>query len=192
MSTSDKKLIIGLVGEKGGGKGTFTKVLRSIAPGRSITHIQFRDVIQETLELWGIPATRQNLTKLAVAMNSTFEDAITHATLRKADNVKSDIVIFDGIRWQGNIEGLRKLPNNVLVYVTADPEIRYQRAKARKEKVGEESLTFEEFMKEEQLKTELLIPQIGKTADFTITNNGTPEEFKNQVKDFYREVQSRF
>ncbi|MDO8503419.1 MAG: hypothetical protein Q7S60_01890 [bacterium] len=186
------KLIIGLVGEKGGGKGAFTEVLREVASGREITHIQFRDVIQETLELWGIPATRQNLTKLAVAMTSTFEDAITHATFRKADSVESDIIIFDGIRWQGNIDGLRQLPNNVLVYVTADPEIRYQRAKARKEKVGEGSLTFEEFMKEEQLKTELLIPQIGRTADFTIKNNGTLEEFKNQVKDFYREVQPRF
>ncbi len=189
MSTSGKKLIIGLVGEKGGGKGTFTGVLREVAPGRSITHIRFRDVLQETLELWGIPATRQNLTKLAVAITSTFGEGVkAHATLRKADNVESDIVIFDGIRWQGDIEGLRKLPNNVLVYVTADPEIRYQRAKARKEKVGEGSLTFEEFMKEEHLKTELLIPQIGKTADFTITNNGTLEEFKNQVENFYREV----
>ncbi len=184
------KLIIGLVGEKGGGKGTFTKVLREVAQGREITHIVFRDVIQETLELWGIPATRQNLTKLAVSMTSTFGDsAVAHATLRKAENVESDIVIFDGIRWKGDVEGLRQLPNNILVYVTADPEIRYQRAKARKEKVGEESLAFEEFMKEEHLKTELLIPQIGKTADFTITNNGTFEEFKNQVKDFYREVQ---
>ena len=187
------KLIIGLVGEKGGGKGSFVASFEKIAKDKKIEKVNFSDVLKETLILWDLPISRQNLTKLSVSMNDVFgPGTLTHVTTKRISNSTADIVFLDGVRWKSDLEFIRGLPNSLLIYITADPKIRFERTRARKEKAGEEKTSFEQFLREEKLQTELLIPEIGKTADFTITNNGTLEEFKNQVKNFYREVQSRF
>ena len=182
------KIVIGLVGEKGSGKETLARFLKQAAAGKTVGHKRFSDVLTETLRLWDIRATRKNLQKLAVVMDNAFgEGALTHAVYALIAREEADIVVLDGIRWKTDLAMLRRFTRNILVYVTADIETRYERVKERKEKEGEECATLEEFLEEEQAPNELLIPQIGREADVRIINNSRVDDFKKQIEGFHLE-----
>lgn len=180
-------MVIGLVGEKGGGKETFVACLKEL--GRPVKHLRFSDILLDVVKQLEIPkqeVERWQLQELAVALDKIFgKGSITRAMKKRLQKYKSELVILDGIRWRTDAEMLRELPDNLLVYVTANPKIRYERAKKRKEKAGEGEISFELFMEEERAETEIYIPEIGKTADVMMENNGTLEEFRQKVEEFY-------
>ena len=74
-----------------------------------------------------------------------------------------------------------------MVYITADQPLRYERLKNRSEKVRETGLSFDQFMKEENIETEKLIPQLGEQADVKIENAGSLEDFKTKVEEFFKQ-----
>ena len=51
-----------------------------------------------------------------------------------------------------------------------------------KELMGGISPAFEQFMKEEKAPNEILIPELGWSADYKIENNGSIDEFREKVK----------
>lgn len=184
-SSSNSKIVIGVVGEKGSGKGTFTKLLQEILPNKTIEVIRSSDVLKETLKIWGLPETRSNLQKFTVMMEQAFgSGTLSHTVHERILHSQADITIFDGVRWEVDVKMIREFPKNCLVYITADPHIRHERTKARGEKAGEDNATFEEFMEEEKALTEVMIQEIGKEANFTINNNGTLEQYQEQVEQF--------
>jgi len=176
------KLIIGLVGEKGSGKGTFVKFLQEIEPKSS--SIRYSDILIETLKLWSLPLTRSNLQSLATVMDKEYGNGtLANAVKPRIQSLTGDIVIVDGIRRWPEAELIKSFPNHLIIYVTADPKTRYQNLNSKSDKAEEAGLSMEQFMKEEADEAEMLIPEIGKTADFKITNNGTLEELKKQVTE---------
>ncbi len=178
------KIIIGVVGEKGSGKGTFPKILEEIVPDKRIVKTTFSDVMTDTLNIWGLERSRENYIKLVVAMRDTFgADVLANAVKKRVLELEGDIVIIEGMRWLADLEMIKSLQGKI-IYITADPKIRHERTLARGEKAGETTTTFEDFMKEESAPTEVDIPKIAYEADFTINNNGSFEEFKAQVKLF--------
>ena len=70
-----------------------------------------------------------------------------------------------------------------MVYVTADPQIRFGRLRARSQRAGEKDMSKEDFLRQENALTESFIEELGKQADFPIDNNGTLEDLKRQVND---------
>ena len=60
-------------------------------------------------------------------------------------------------------------------------EVRNKKEKKRKEKEGEEQTSLEQFLKEEQIETELEIKNIGKEADVTILNDGSIDDLREKV-----------
>lgn len=180
------RILIGLVGEKGSGKGTFAKVFTEYAGGATVERVGFSDFLKKGLTLWSLPDTRANLQKLAIAMNEAYgPDTLANAVRPSLAKHAADIVILDGVRLEADVRLVRSFPKNFLVYITADPHVRYERTRLRKEKEGEASATFEEFIAQEQVRTETLIPSIGKQADFSIVNNGGLGEFRHQIKNFF-------
>ncbi len=182
------KLIIGLVGENGSGKGMFIDLLKEIAAPKNVVRIASSDLLNETLNVWDIERTRRALQDLAIIMNGHFGDGtLSHAVEKRIKETKGDIIVFDGMRWPSDVEMLKTFPHTLLVYITADLKIRYERTKKRKEKVGESSTPFEQFLIEEKIKTELEIPSIGAQADAKIENNGTVEEYRKKIEKFYKD-----
>lgn len=180
-----KKMIIGTVGQKCGGKETFAKLLQECLPNTKVVNIRSSSVLATTLTQWGLPLTRHNLQKMAMIMNANFGDGtLTRAVQKLILATEADIIIFDGARWESDATMIRSFPNNRLVYITADIDTRYQRSKKRSEKADETSATFEDFKKEEEVLTELNITKIGATADTKIVNEGSIDEFKQQVEMF--------
>src|SRR3972149_4560911 len=94
------KTYIALVGENGSGKGTFESLLKELLPQKVITRVVFSDVLRDTLKLWDIPSTRDNLQKLPQVMTEGFgKDALANAIRHRVSALESDIIILDGVRW---------------------------------------------------------------------------------------------
>lgn len=180
-------LLIGLVGEKGSGKDTFSKYLQAIST-KKISHIRFSDLLKQTLKLWDLPITRANLQKLAQLLEDYGPGTVAHGIEKQIKESETEIVILDGIRWKPDVELLKNFPNHKLVYITAPAKLRFERLKNRGEKDGESQMSYEQFLEEEKAPNELLISQIGSEADFKIENSGSIEEFESQVKEFYNNL----
>jgi len=176
-------IVIGLVGEKRGGKGTFADLLKKVLPNAEIECLRFSDIIGDILDILDLPRTRDNMQKLPVGLMRIFNDdsVITKAMERRIRCQLADIVILDGIRTYPDVKILRKLPKNILVYVTADQKIRHERALTATGKVGENKISFEEFKKQDEAEIEKLIPVIGSTADYIIINERGLEEYRDEV-----------
>jgi dephospho-CoA kinase len=175
--------IIGLVGEKGSGKDTFAKYLTEISD-KKISHIRFSDLLKQTLKLWDLPITRANLQKLAQVLEDFGSGTVAHGLEKQIKETEAEIIILDGIRWKPDVELLNKFPEHKLVYITADPKLRFERLKSRGEKIGESEMSYEQFLEEESAANELLIPEIGSQADVKIENNGSIEQFDEEIKNF--------
>ena len=175
--------VIGLVGEKGSGKQTFVNFIKEVNPDLNIRQVRFSDILAQTLMLWDIPITRANLQKLSLIMNDGFgTKALANAAKFSIEGDSADIIIFDGVRRLAEYQLVKNMPDSILIYITADQQLRHQRLKLRSEKVGEVGLSFEQFLEEEKSKAESEIPQISKKADFKIENNESLEEFKNKIR----------
>lgn len=183
------KAIIGLVGENGSGKDTFTTFFKAVAAPLEVKKLRFSDVLADTLKMWDIELSRSNLQNLAIIMDRQYsKGTLTHATEKRIKEDGSDIVILEGIRWHTDVFMLKKFENSFLVYVTAGAKVRLDRLKQRGEKAGEDSLTLERFQKEEKASTETYIAQIGAKADFKIENNATLDEFFKKVENFFHSL----
>jgi len=183
--------IIGLVGEKGGGKGTLTKMLTAAAPpGVTVASMRFSDLHRETLALWHLPITRQNMQELSRILVTAYgKDVIAHAMAMRIAEIDASIVVVDGVRWEDDRLLIRSFPKNILVYVTADPRVRFERIRGRGENHDDHQASFEQFMDEERALAEQSIARIGATADITIRNEGTMERFRTHVADILATVE---
>lgn len=180
------KIVIGLVGEIGGGKGTFFTLLKEQLPSYTIARVGFSDIIRETLVLWGLSNTRENLQKLPQAMDQFYgKGSLSHAIQKRVEGKTEDIVVLDGVRWETDLQMIKSFPVNILVYITACPEIRFLRLRSRPQNTGDFNLEWETFLKQEQAPNEILIRQIGARADFEIENNGALDEYRERVKFFF-------
>ncbi|TSC62330.1 MAG: Uncharacterized protein G01um101448_1059 [Parcubacteria group bacterium Gr01-1014_48] len=184
-----KKVIIGVVGKKLSGKGTFGMFLRETCVGKHVVLMGFSDILRDTLRDWDIPETRHNLQRLAIFMNHEFgEGTLARAVKRRLVRIDADIVVIDGVRWLSDRDMLRKIRGCMMVYVTANISYRFDRRLAG-QKTGEASVSREQFLIEEQAEPEQYIEEIGMSADATIENNGTPEEFRTKVQKFCEKFQ---
>ena len=183
-----RKLIIGLIGEKGAGKGTVAEYLLE---KYGAVHFGTSKILRRTLEDLHLPVTRDNLVKLALVLKEGYgPSVIIDSLIQDMEKSSADLIIADGIRMHGDVEPFQKKyqDNFYLVYVTADLRLRFERTKARKEKDGEENATLEQFLEEEGKLTEISIHEIGRSAQFKMNNNGTAEELKKQTEEMMEKI----
>jgi len=182
------KIVIGLIGEKGSGKGTVSDYL---IKKYSAVHYGTSKMLRRTLEDLHLLVTRDNLVKLALVLKEGYgPSVIIDSLIHEMEKNGSNVIIADGIRMHGDVEPFREKygKNFFLVYVTANIQVRYERTKARKEKDGEDKTTFEQFLEEEGKLTEVSIHEIGKQADYRLGNNGTPNELIAQVEEMMEKI----
>lgn len=178
--------LIGLIGEQGSGKSKFIELLQACLPEEQIGCVRSSDILAESLKALGILRSRENFTKHSVMIEKEHgTGTLAEEVYRRLIKLQTKKRILDGVRWTQDIRVVRRFSDSLLVYVTADVETRYKRVKDRKEKFGEESLTFDEFKAEDQSLTEKYIPIIGATADVSIPNDSSLEAYRQKVIEFY-------
>lgn len=185
--------VIGLVGEKGGGKGTFVNILKELNP--DIVHLRSSDLLLEIAGIVGInkeQVSRKQFQELAVDLEKIFGKGCISRGMHKKISKYADsnnIVVFDGVRWPTDVAVIQSFRKNFLVHITAPPEIRYNRLKNRNEKAGENIMTYEQFLAEEKAETERQIPIIGAKANYWIINeSATLNEFKKIALPFAQHI----
>jgi dephospho-CoA kinase len=180
------KLIIGLVGQAGCGKGTAADYLKT---HYGAGYVRFSGILGEIIETLSIEKSRDNFIKLSEALRKTYgEDVLSYAVEKAALNAPEDIVILDGIRRLDDIVALEPLPQFKLIAVFAPPELRFERMKKRGEKTTEADMSWEQFQREEQAPTEVDIPKVMERAWRTLDNSGTREEFEALVAETLKDL----
>ena len=107
-------------------------------------------------------------------------DILVKALVKKIEKISDGIVILNGVRRPDDFKALKSIGGK-LIYITADPKIRWERMKIRGEK-ADDDVTFEQFIEMGKAEAESLITTIGAEADFRIDNNGSKEQLQEQIK----------
>lgn len=178
------KLLVGLVGLSGCGKGTAADHLRTVY---GADYVRFSGILGTVLEALGIEKSREQFIRISETLRGEYgEDVLSHAVAKQALFSEKDIVIIDGIRRLDDIVALEPLPQFVLVSIAAPAELRFERMKKRGEKASEANMTWEQFLKEEQASTEITIPAVMERATITLDNSGTAEELNVQLDAYIK------
>lgn len=182
---SEKKVILGLVGETGGGKDTVAHYL-----GRryDVDLLRFSKPLKKTLSLFFENPSKDDQAWLYGVFKERFGEDVLHRGIARYIAQHNGVMCVNGLRMTMDMEFVRSYEHNYIIYVTADQKIRWERAFARGEK-SDDSQTFEEFQAfEKTAETEQAVPKIGAQADFTVRNEGTVDELFAQVDEIMEHI----
>ena len=177
---------IALVAESGAGKGLFIEVLKKLYPHLRIEVIRFSDILRDILNILGKEKSRYNIDTLVTALREAFRDdgILNHAMAGRLKTCKADIVVLDGLRKIKEIPLVRDC-EGILVFITADKRIRYERRRKSPEKPDEMDMSWEQFVEQSNADPQREIRTIGETmADVTLENNGSAQDFERRIKEF--------
>ncbi len=173
------KKIIGIVGETGSGKDAFCEYVKRNF--KNVFIFRFSQPLTEALRIFFDEVKKEDQQWLAPALRKRFgNNVLGEAIKKKIKKIKKGIILLNGIRVWEEFKMIKKLGGRV-VYITADSKIRWQRVSKRGEK-KDDKISYKKFLKLEKAKTETLIREIGKKADFRIENNGTKQQLYQEIK----------
>jgi dephospho-CoA kinase len=180
------KIVLGFVGDLASGKGTICKYLNE---KYGTNAYRFSTMLRDVLKRVYIENSRENLQKLSTVLRENFgQDLMSRVIAEDVKNDPKEIVAVEGIRRPTDITYLEKNPGFNLIYITADPKIRWERLVKRNENPGDDKKTFEEFSKDEQAEADRMIKDLGKNAKYTITNDGDLESFFGQMESILKQI----
>ncbi len=177
--------VLGLVGESGSGKDTFCDYLKKIR--KDVFVFRFSQPLTEALRIFFDGIKKEDQQWLATALRKRFGNNILgEAIARKIKNIKEGLVILNGVRMWEEFKMIKKFGGRI-IYITADSKIRWQRISRRGEK-KDDKVSYQKFLKMEKATSEILIPKIGKKADFKIENNGSIKDFCRNIKSILNKI----
>lgn len=189
------RVVIGLVGEKCAGKEKFWELFCEVASEFikeplvfTFNRFSTSTMLAEILERCGANTGRNNKIALVQELEEKFgEGTVASGMYRRLKNDRTTVKVIDSVRLPADEEALRKEENNILLYITADANIRYDRHKARNRDTGDDKTTFEEFLAGEKASTEKHAANIGSRANWKIENNFNDEELlKDWIRIFFK------
>ncbi|NTV41269.1 MAG: AAA family ATPase [Candidatus Moranbacteria bacterium] len=179
------KLILGIAGEMGSGKGT---VATHFVNEKGGSAHRFSTILRDILDRVYLDQSRENFQVLSMILRKNFgEDIMAKSMYHDVKNDNHDIVVVDGVRRMADIAYLREIPHFKLVYIDADIRTRYERIVKRGEKTDDFSKTFEEFKLEHDADSELQIRDLKNYADYVLNNDGTFVDLYKQLDQIITE-----
>ena len=183
----DRKFVIGLCGEKAGGKETLIKILMR-QYSHLITVVSSSNILLQMLTDRQWSTNREDYRKLFESEAARHgEDWLTKYMDVAVQEAQTPVVFWDSIRMPADFAKVQSYPHQITVYVTLDPEERWRRAMARNQK-GEGNITLEQFLAQEAASNERFVPILGPQMAEKIDNSGTREELEVAVHNFWKEV----
>lgn len=180
--------IIGVAGTNGAGKDSIGEML---AERHGWLYVSVSDILRLGLEEQGLPIERHNLRDLSAAWR---REGGLGVLIDKALEVFKDAggkhqgLAIASLRNPGEADRIHELGGKV-VWVDADPKIRYERIVSRL-RSDEDRKTYGEFLAEEQAEMQhsgdeatLSISAVKSLADIPLENNGNNlEAFKDAAE----------
>ena len=180
-------MIIGLTGRNGSGKGEAAEFLKS----RGFQYDSLSNAIREELQKQGRSLTRENLLGCGNTLRQQLGSSVLADRILKRLDAEKNYVV-DSFRNPHEVAAFRTRKDFVLMKVTAEPRVRFERIRLR----GRENdpRTFEEFKKLETAETtgkDMTLQQLVLTAeeaDIEVENNGTLDELHEKLKAVLRNL----
>jgi len=175
-------MIIGITGTNASGKEMVAEIL-----GQSgFSKFSCSDVIREVARTRGLSTDRGPLTALANELRAAHGPGVLGRRVYEMIKEKgiSDAVVVS-IRNPMEAEALKAHGDFFLLWVDADPMVRYRRSSERK-RDGGDLLSFEGFMALERAEhdagpTGCRLNKMQELASFTLRNDGSMEELRDKV-----------
>ncbi|HCM51914.1 TPA: hypothetical protein DIS56_02155 [Candidatus Saccharibacteria bacterium] len=184
----DNKLqIIGIAGTNGSGKDSLGQIL---AKHHGYMFVSVADFLREEAKKRGLPIEREVLRSISAEWRrekglGVLVDMAMDKFKKTAGKYKG--VVISPMRNAGEAARLKEI-GGTLVWVDADPKIRYQRI-TRRSRSPEDKKTYEQFIAEEEHemqrrgdKATLSLAEVKSQADIFIENNSTVEEFRQKIE----------
>ena len=190
-ATLAKRLIIGITGTLGAGKGA---VVDYLTAQHQFLHFSVRSYLTEIIIERDLPVNRDSMVLVANELRATNSPSyLAEQLLDKAvQTMASDTgathggAIIESIRTVGEVEALKSSGHTfVLLAVDAAPKLRYERVVLRKSVTDQ--VTYEKFVADEEREMNNVEPhkqnlkECINRADYTLMNDGTLEELQMQV-----------
>jgi dephospho-CoA kinase len=189
----NKVQYVGISGTNGAGKDTVGEVLKK----HGFFVASATEMLADGLKEKGWPIDREHKAKLSTEWRRQFGmGAVVDQGLKLYEPVADQYQGFGvgSLRHPGEADRIHALPGGVVIWVDADPKIRYERvmdASRGANKAGEDSVTYEEFLVQQEAEMHhkegdtatLSIADVKIRADITLFNNDNDiEAFKQGVE----------
>lgn len=180
MSTNTR--IIGLSGTNGAGKDTVGRIL---SEHHNFLFISVTDLLRDEAKRRGLPIEREHLRTISAewrrehGLGVLVDRAVADFESKKD---QYDGVVMASLRNPYEADRVHEL-GGVVIWVDADPKVRYERVQANaagRGRAAEDTKTFEEFLAEEQAEMQssgdeatLNMSAVKERCDIHILNNTT-------------------
>jgi dephospho-CoA kinase len=191
---NDKFKIIGLSGTNGAGKDYVGALL---AERYNFWFFAFTELFRDECRRRGIPVTRENTRSVSQQWRresglGTLVDRSMEAFQKAGGMQKYDGFVMSSLRNPAEADSVHELGGTV-IWVDADPKIRYSRIQANaahRGRAGEDNKTFEQFLKEQADEmhppkdgdaASLNMAAVKEKADIILMNEGTLQDLLQKV-----------
>lgn len=170
--------VIGFVGLPASGKTEAAKVAQKLG----IPVIRMGDVVRKEVRRRGLDITEENVGKVANDIRARGGmGAVAERCIPLIKAMDDDTVVVDGLRGEAEVEVYKKTFKSqfALIAIIASQKNRFARALARKR--NDDIVDWEGFKQKDDRELRWGLKEAMKMADVLIDNNGTLEEFRENV-----------
>ncbi len=173
-----KKRIIGLLGETGSGKDTFSNIIKNEVP--SVLLLRFSKPLSDALGVFFDEIKKEDQQWLANNLRDRFgEDILMKGIAKKMKESSSEKIILNGIRVREEFNFIKD-KGGTIIYINADPKIRWERVRERGEK-KDDNVYYEKFLEIDKGRPEVQVRELGEQADIVIDNNKELKDLKKKA-----------
>jgi len=179
-----EKFVIGVTGMSGSGKAT----VKQVAEAMGYSTVVMGDEVREEAKRRNIEPTPENLGKLMLKLREEEgTEAIAKRCIQKIENVKSNIVIVDGVRSLAEVEEFKKhFKNFTLIAVHASPQTRFERLFHRVR--SDAPRDWQTFIERDVRELNVGVGAVIAMADHMIVNEGTKEQSRQKAREILEDI----